>query len=285
MKVTTYVQPERASREPAGTAVGPHAVIARRKGIWPLALLLTLFLAAASAAQQDLERPFGTPVVSANQVTWQADPGHRALLTVSGPDGAWFRKEFAAGDTPWIDLEDLGASSDGEVNYSLNRLSDIDLESIRRGVGAGEVSRAALRRAEAELSAEERVQSGGFYLISGAFSDPSPVGPGPQPEIVDGRAPRKGAASDREGLNTKSTPLTLTNEDLVIDSTDVNISLSDTDTIVSRAGDYSLSIGKAGHNDLAWRSEFNATSGVYPFVIQNSVNSTSTANHNALVIG
>ena len=285
MRLTEFIQLTQASRGSTEKVACLCGGLAAGRRAWSLALLLTLSMAAETAAQQDPQRPFGTPVVSASQITWQSAPDHRSLLTVSGPDGVWFQKRFAPGETPWIGLEDLESGSDGEVNYSLKRLSDIELEPMRRSVEAGQISETALRRAEAELGAEERTQFGGVYLLSGAFSEPALRGSEPRLESVDGGDPRKIPSSPGGGLHTKSTPLILTNEDLLISGTDVDFSLNDTNPSFPRAGNYSLSVDEAGQNDLAWQVGVNTTTGVYPFVIQNPNSSTSTSSNNALVIG
>ena len=243
---------------------------------WVLGLCATLMLTFASGAFGQEATPLGAPAISGDLVTWPSNPNYRSLLTVSGPGGVWFQREFAAGEVPGVSTTDLGEGpGSGEVIYSLKTLSEIQTEEVRHKVKTGELPLSALRSLESEVALDEVEQFGDWLLSGGAFTENST----PSVKADDGGSEPR--TESPEGLQTKSQSLLITNEDLIVESVDIDFLLRDTDS--GGAGNWSLSIGEAGPNDLAWQMDENTGTGVYPFIVRNS-GPNSIVNHSALVV-
>ncbi len=131
--------------------------------------------AAAFAAKPISDAPPVTAdvTVSASAMQWQAAGSFdRLALTVGGPEGYTFTKEFAAGTTPVLRLQDLGAKpADGSYSWELRVIPRIAAETRRALAAAreaGDDAAAARIRAEAGL-ADETKFFGGFTVLGGTF--------------------------------------------------------------------------------------------------------------------
>jgi hypothetical protein len=119
---------------------------------------------------------------------WSTAANHESIsLTVVGPDGTVYQKQFASGTTPSFRLQDLGAKvSDGSYRYEM-RFSPTISAGTKRQLAAAraandDVAAARIQR-EAGLT-EEMVQSGSLAVMNGAFVTPDatePAAPAHQP--------------------------------------------------------------------------------------------------------
>jgi len=115
-----------------------------------------------------------TPNSSGSSVRWDIKATHSAAtLTVLGPDGEVFTKEFQGGNAPEFRLiNKLGERlPDGQYSYEL-RLTPIFAAGVKEALKAarekgneGEVQRELKRRGQ--LPTQPLVQSGGFSVVNG----------------------------------------------------------------------------------------------------------------------
>ena len=137
----------------------------------PLALLLTLSLPLTAAEKK--HEPVARTAGSAASIDWEASVDHeRLLLTVAGPDGRFYAKEFPSGKPVTFRTSDLDkAASDGTYVYELRLVPRVTGDVKRRLAAA----RAAdnddeVKRIQQEAGiATTAVQSGAFTLKGGSF--------------------------------------------------------------------------------------------------------------------
>src|SRR5688572_3069582 len=115
-----------------------------------------------------------TPNSSGSSVRWDIKATHSAAtLTVLGPDGEVFTKEFQGGNVPEFRLINKAGERlpDGQYSYEL-RLTPIFAAGVKEALKAarekgneGEVQRELKRRGQ--LPTQPLVQSGGFSVVNG----------------------------------------------------------------------------------------------------------------------
>src|SRR5438132_1358211 len=117
--------------------------------------------AAAFAAKLNLEGPsLGDVNVSTTAIQWTASGQYdRVVLTISGPDGFSFTKEFTSGNTPILRVHDLGAKTpaDGAYTWEMRlvpRVSAAVREKLAAAREADDDQAAARIQAEARLNRE-----------------------------------------------------------------------------------------------------------------------------------
>ena len=143
-------------------------------------LLLTLTLCSAGAAVA----ASGGIQVDASQVSWDAAPGYRLTLSVSGPGDLHHRQDFAPGEAPRFDAfsESGDLLADGVYTWEL---TFIPAKTAKRGASRSDVS-------EALSAVKGFVRSGSFSLAGGAFVDPR------VPEEVGGSSAVVGGGLDKD---------------------------------------------------------------------------------------
>jgi len=140
------------------------------------ALAALIIPIAAFAAKQDVGNPSGGGAT----IEWQVkiNGQERIELTVLGPDGESYFKEFGPGRNPSFRLDDLnGMVVDGQYNYELRvvpRVSDNvkkQLEKARKGN-----DEAAARKIMKDNGlTDQLVQSGAITILNGAIVSPDLV--------------------------------------------------------------------------------------------------------------
>ncbi len=153
-------------------------------------LFLALAISAAAFAAKPTTEPFalGEATISASSIQWQATGAYeRVILTVSGPEGFSFSKEFPAGRAPMLRVQDLGTNGpvDGSYTWELRLIPRVSPElkaKLAAARQAGDDVAAARIQAEAHLN-QEYVQSGGFTVQNAAIA----VGVGEEPPAPGGR--------------------------------------------------------------------------------------------------
>jgi len=144
-------------------------------------LCLLLVPAIALAKSGNSADPLARMTASGSVAIWTTAVGHdKIALTVVGPDGSVFQKEFAAGVTPMFRLQDLGGkATDGSYTYEMRIVPNVS-SSVRQQLAAAreagdDVAAARIQR-EAGL-AEQMVQSGTLSVSNGAFINPDATEP------------------------------------------------------------------------------------------------------------
>lgn len=97
-----------------------------RRSVVAIVALCSLFMsvwllpnAAASEEVRAAARPPAEVTISASRVDWYPAGGpERLILTVSGPEGLYIQREFAAGETPFLNTQE-SALPDGIYAYEL----------------------------------------------------------------------------------------------------------------------------------------------------------------------
>jgi hypothetical protein len=152
-------------------------------------------MAAAAFAAKPVSEPSATAEINitASAIQWQPSGSFdRMALVVSGPDDVSFTKEFAAGATPILRLQDLGAKvADGQYTWQLRVIPRISAEMREKLVEArsrDDQAEVARLRAEAGLDRETTL-SGAFVISAGSFvsdkvTEPAP--PGDKKVIANG---------------------------------------------------------------------------------------------------
>jgi len=120
--------------------------------------------------------PVGKAVGGGSYIEWQMAVGgyDRVLLTVSGPDGEVYSKEFTAGSAVAFNLKDLPNVLDGAYSYQLTvvpRISDGVKRQLEDARKAGDEAGAKSILKKAGLG-EAVVQSGGFTINEGSIVAP-----------------------------------------------------------------------------------------------------------------
>lgn len=124
-------------------------------------------------AGEKKNEPVGKSSGSAASIDWQISADHdRLLLTVAGPDGRFYSKEFAGGKPVTFRASDLDkAASDGTYVYELRLVPRISADVKRRLANAradGNDEDAARIQQEAGIR-QTTVQSGAFTVKNGGF--------------------------------------------------------------------------------------------------------------------
>ncbi|HXA15354.1 MAG TPA: tail fiber domain-containing protein [Thermoanaerobaculia bacterium] len=100
----------------------------------------------------------------------------KVVLTVVGPNGAVFQKEFALGTMPSFRLQDLGGRlTDGSYTYELRMVPRISAEAKKQlaaARAAGDDDAVGRIQSAAGINPEALVQSGSLRVINGALVSP-----------------------------------------------------------------------------------------------------------------
>jgi hypothetical protein len=144
-------------------------------------LLCLLLLPAIALAKSGSSDPIARMTASGSVAIWTTAVSHdKVALTVVGPDGSVFQKEFAAGVTPLFRLQDLGGKvADGSYTYEMriipNVSADVRLQLAAARAAGDDVAAARIQR-EAGI-AEQMVQSGTLSVSNGSFINPDATEP------------------------------------------------------------------------------------------------------------
>ena len=134
-----------------------------------------LLLSTLSFAKPSGPEPVGHLTTSASSVQWMtsAIDHEMVILTVVGPNGAVFHKEFARGSAPSFRLQDLGGRlTDGAYTYELRvvpRISDEVKKQLAAARAEGDDDAAGRIQNAAGINPEALVQSGSLRVINGSF--------------------------------------------------------------------------------------------------------------------
>ena len=134
-----------------------------------------LLLPTLSFAKPSGPEPVGHLTTSASSVQWMtsAIDHEMVILTVVGPNGAVFHKEFARGSAPSFRLQDLGGRlTDGAYTYELRvvpRISDEVKKQLAAARAEGDDDAAGRIQNAAGINPEALVQSGSLRVINGSF--------------------------------------------------------------------------------------------------------------------
>jgi len=139
-----------------------------------LAMTISVAAFAAKPVVEVTPATLSEAAVSATAVQWSATGSFdRVVLTVSGPEGFSFSREFPAGSAPVFRVADLGAKGpvDGAYTWELRVIPRISADVKRklaqaRDAGADEL--AAQIQAQAGLN-KTISNSGGFNIANGMF--------------------------------------------------------------------------------------------------------------------
>lgn len=143
-----------------------------------LSLSCLLLLPTLSFAKPSGPEPVGHLTASGSSVQWMtsAIDHEKVVLTVVGPNGAVFQKEFARGSAPSFRLQDLGARlTDGSYTYELRvipRISDEVKKQLAAARAEGDDDAAGRIQTAAGINANALVQSGSLLVVNGAFVSP-----------------------------------------------------------------------------------------------------------------
>ena len=158
-------------------------------------VFLSLAIAAAAFAAKPISEPPATADmnISAAAIQWQPSGSfERMALVVSGPGDFSFTKEFPAGATPALHLQDLGAKvADGSYTWEIRVIPRVSAETraqLTAARAANDDAAVARIKAEAGLDRETTI-SGGFMVMSGSFvsnKGEEPPAPGGKKVIANG---------------------------------------------------------------------------------------------------
>ncbi len=143
-----------------------------------LSLSCLLLLPTLSFAKPSGPEPVGHLTASASSVQWMtsAVDHEMVVLTVVGPNGAVFHKEFARGTVPSFRLQDLGGRlTDGAYTYELRmipRISDEVKKQLAAARADGDDDAAGRIQNAAGINANALVQSGSLLVLNGSFVSP-----------------------------------------------------------------------------------------------------------------
>lgn len=138
------------------------------------ALLLTMSATAFAASTTDSSQSVGRMRVTSAAVEWQpAVSNEKLILSISGPGGLAFTKEFPSGVQPLFRLQDFGVRLpvDGTYQYDLRVVPRISAD-VRQKLAAARAAEDddAIARIQAEAGLDHPlVQSGTFTIKSNAF--------------------------------------------------------------------------------------------------------------------
>jgi Chaperone of endosialidase len=157
-----------------------------------MVFVLVCFHASAFGQTTDDKNRIATVSASGGNVRWDASAAHAgATLTVSGPDGQVYRKEFKSGGSLVFQLTDEQGNRlpDGVYNYEL-RLAPVlspgvkeELKAARaKGEQSGDDAAAEREmRRRGRLPAQALIQSGSFSIVGGSALVGGP-GEGEEPQ-------------------------------------------------------------------------------------------------------
>jgi hypothetical protein len=139
-----------------------------------LSLICLLMIPTLSFAKSNSTETVGHLSASATVAQWSAAGNYERIdLTVVGPNGAVYHKEFAAGSTPQFRPQDLGGRlTDGSYTYELRvvpRISDEVKKQLAAARAANDDAAAARIQLAAGISANPVAQSGNLLVVNGAF--------------------------------------------------------------------------------------------------------------------
>ncbi len=137
--------------------------------------MVVLLVAAVCLPAAHAAAPLASAQVTPGGMEWQpAGSYEKMTLTVSGPDGLAFRREFAAGVIPSFDSFAGKPLADGTYTWELSASPILDRttrEALAAARQAGDDTIVAKLRAKGKLPQEPLVQSGSFQ-VSGGFITP-----------------------------------------------------------------------------------------------------------------
>ena len=178
----------------------------------PSALCFVLLTACCTTVlAQSTENNFASMTGLGSSVRWEVAGPHAAVtLTVAGPDGQVFSKEFAAGTPPEFRLDVKGERlPDGQYIYEL-RVTPIigtdvkgKLKAAREKGNADEVQRDLVKRGS--LLSRPPVQSGSFAVVNGTIIVAGASEGGRQDRAAVEQPAAKPAASTTTVAQTPST--------------------------------------------------------------------------------
>jgi hypothetical protein len=136
-----------------------------------------LLLPTLSFAKSSSPEPVAHMTASASSVQWMTSVDHeKVVLTVVGPNGAVFTKEFSLGTVPSFRLQDLGGRlTDGSYTYELRMVPRISAEvkkQLAAARAAGDDDAVGRMQSAAGINPEALVQSGSLLVVNGAFVSP-----------------------------------------------------------------------------------------------------------------
>jgi len=143
-----------------------------------VSLICLLLLPTIALAKSGNNETVGHATAAGSSVQWMVSGAdhEKVVLTVVGPNGAVFHKEFAAGSVPSFRLQDLGARmTDGSYTYELRlvpRISADVKKQLAAARAAGDDDAAGRIQSAAGINASALVQSGSLAVINGAFVSP-----------------------------------------------------------------------------------------------------------------
>jgi len=182
-------------------------------------MLCLLLLPAIAFAKSGSNDPIARLTASGSAAIWTTAVNHdKIALTVVGPDGSVFQKEFAAGVTPIFRLQDLGGkATDGAYTYEMRIVPNVS-SAVRHQLAeareAGDDVAAARIQRDAGI-AEQMVQSGTLSVSNGAFIDPDATEPVLRQPAAAASSPGTVSASSISPPK-KITPLDIVQADDVI---------------------------------------------------------------------
>jgi hypothetical protein len=148
----------------------------KNRKCFPLSLSIVFVIACFSASAFGQSNEFATPNSTGSSVRWDIKAPHSAVtLTVIGPDGESFTKEFQGGNSPEFSLTTKKGERlpDGQYTFEL-RLAPVfgaevkeALKAAREKGNENEVLRELKRRGQ--LPSQSLVQSGGFSVLNGTI--------------------------------------------------------------------------------------------------------------------
>jgi hypothetical protein len=132
-------------------------------------LVAALSLCIPAFAAQDIAKQHG----SGPSVQWQVKVTgqERAVLTVSGADGATYVKTFGPGQDPSFSISDLGGSpQDGDYHYEL-RIEQKISAAVKAKLAAARANNddSAVRKIQKEAGLQDLRMAGNLKIISGSF--------------------------------------------------------------------------------------------------------------------
>ena len=173
-----------------------------------ISLICLLLVPAISLAKSGNNEALGHATASGSNVQWMMSGGdhEKVTLTVVGPNGAVFHKEFAAGSAPSFRLQDLGARlTDGSYTYELRATPRIPADvkkQLAAARAAGDDEAAGRIQSAAGINESALVQSGSLLVLNGAF-----VSPDAEEPHGDNKSPRS--------ISALSSPKVITPLDVV----------------------------------------------------------------------
>src|SRR5713101_6527942 len=136
------------------------------------AVLAMSAVSLAASPVADALAVIGEVDVSASAIQWTASGQYdRLTLTVSGPEGFTFRREFETGGPLTLRIADLRAKSDGSYTWELRVVPRVSSETKQKLAEARAADDdQAIARIQAEEGLDRAVtRSGAFMILGGSF--------------------------------------------------------------------------------------------------------------------